>query len=383
MAIYLTFKELWRNRGRYFTFSLVIALITVLVLFIAGLGEGLATANKEFLEKLDAQLLVFQADVDLSTITSRVPASRFNDIARVPGVAETGPLGLSNATVVYPVTGDDIDVSLIGVEAGRPGEPRLLDGRGLRSERGLEIILDEDVALQTGVGVGDTVVLKTIQGNEDRFFELTVVGLTDGQQYFFLPSVFLPYQTWDRIRPQQAAAGQAEGFANVVALQLEDPAAWQEMIAVIESRVDGVEVADIVTAYEAGPGYSAQQSTVNTQKAFTLLIGVLVIGGFFQIQTLQKVPQIGMLKAIGAPNRTVGWAIVIQIVAVTVFGVLLGMLVTLALSLGFPPTIPIILSGQAVLIAVAALLAIGPLGGLVAVRLALRVEPLTALGLNG
>ncbi len=383
MAIYLTFKELWRNRGRYFTFSLVIALITVLVLFIAGLGEGLATANKEFLEKLDAQLLVFQADVDLSTITSRVPASRFNDIARVPGVAETGPLGLSNATVVYPVTGDDIDVSLIGVEAGRPGEPHLLDGRGLRSERGLEIVLDEDVALQTGVGVGDTVVLKTIQGNEDRFFELTVVGLTDGRQYFFLPSVFLPYQTWDRIRPQQAAADPAEGFANVVALQLEDPAAWQEMIAVIESRVDGVEVADIVTAYEAGPGYSAQQSTVNTQKAFTLLIGVLVIGGFFQIQTLQKVPQIGMLKAIGAPNRTVGWAIVIQIVAVTVFGVLLGMLVTLALSLGFPPTIPIILSGQAVLIAVAALLAIGPLGGLVAVRLALRVEPLTALGLNG
>ena len=45
-----------------------------------------------------------------------------------------------------------------------------------------------------------------------------------------------------------------------------------------------------------------QQTTLNTQQFFTLLIGVLVLGGFFQIQTLQKIGQIGMLKAIGTSN---------------------------------------------------------------------------------
>ena len=65
MAFYLAFKEVWRNRGRFFLFSLVIALITTLVLFISALSEGLATANKQFLVKLDAQLLVFQKNVDL------------------------------------------------------------------------------------------------------------------------------------------------------------------------------------------------------------------------------------------------------------------------------------------------------------------------------
>ena len=68
MAIYLSFKEIWRNRTKYFLFSLVIALISVLVLFTAGLGEGLATNNKEYLEKLDADLLVFQTDTNYSTI---------------------------------------------------------------------------------------------------------------------------------------------------------------------------------------------------------------------------------------------------------------------------------------------------------------------------
>ena len=55
-----------------------------------------------------------------------------------------------------------------------------------------------------------------------------------------------------------------------------------------------------------------------------------------------------MLKAIGASNFVVGVAAIIQIIAVTVFGVALGAAVTLLLSLGFPPTIPIFFAPSAV-----------------------------------
>jgi putative ABC transport system permease protein len=230
------------------------------------------------------------------------------------------------------------------------------------------------------MGIGDKLVIKTIQGTEDEFFELTIVGITTGQQYFFQPSIFVPYQTWNRIRPQPGAEG--ELTANVIAIKLQNPEAWEAMIPILQTQVDGIEAADKVTAYEAGPGYSAQQSTLNTQKGFTLLISVLVIGGFFQIQTLQKVPQIGMLKAIGASNSIVAPAALLQIIFVTAIGIALGSAITLLLSLGFPANIPIIFTGNAVLTAVISLLLIGPLGGMVAIRLALRVEPLTALGLN-
>ena len=64
VAIYLAFKELWRKRGRYLLVSLVIALITLLVIFIAALGEGLGNGNREYLAKLDAQLLVYQDQSD-------------------------------------------------------------------------------------------------------------------------------------------------------------------------------------------------------------------------------------------------------------------------------------------------------------------------------
>jgi len=45
-----------------------------------------------------------------------------------------------------------------------------------------------------------------------------------------------------------------------------------------------------------------------------------------------------------------------------------------------PGNIPIIFSGTSVITAIVLLLFIGPLGGLVSIRLALKIDPLTAIG---
>ena len=154
------------------------------------------------------------------------------------------------------------------------------------------------------------------------------------------------------------------------------------MASELQSQVSGIQAVDRVTAYENTPGYSAQQSTLNTQRFFTLLISVLVIGGFFQIQMLQKVPQIGMLKAIGAPNPTIALAALVQIILVTLIGVAIGTAVTVLMAFTFPATIPIVFSPLAIVVGIVSLMMIGPAGGFVSVRYALRVEPLTALGLS-
>ena len=62
------------------------------------------------------------------------------------------------------------------------------------------------------------------------------------------------------------------------------------------------------------------------------------------------------------------------------FGVLIGALATFGLVVGMPPNIPVVFSINSVLNAIVSLLLIGPLGGMVSIRLALKVEPLTALG---
>jgi putative ABC transport system permease protein len=381
MSLYLSFKEIWRNKGRFFLFSLVIALITVLVLFIAALAEGLATANKEYLEKMNADLLVFQENTDLSTTSSRLSRSRMNDLLRVPGVEEVGPVGFSNSKIIFDDGLETIDVALIGVESGKPGSPPVFVGDEIRSNRGNVVVLDETLAAEAGLNVGDQITIRSIQGTEEQYFTLEVVGITDSRQYFFLPSIFVPFRTWDQIKPQPAVGVGNENITNILAVRLQDGNNWESMAVNIQNQVEGVEAVDKKTAYEAAPGYQAQQSTLDTQRGFSLLIGVLVIGGFFQIQTLQKVPQIGVLKAIGTANRTVALAVILQIILVTVFGVILGTLVSLALAVGIPGNVPIIFTGSSVILAILSLLLIGPIGGIVSVRLALRVEPLRALGM--
>jgi putative ABC transport system permease protein len=382
MSLYLSFKEVWRNRSRFFLFSLVIALITLLVLFIAGLGEGLSSANKEYLDKINADLLVFQEDVNYSTLESRLEYSVLKNVRRMPGVADIGAIGFSNVSILNPNNTEVVDVSLIGIEPGKPGSPPAFEGESIRTKRAKEVVLDSTVAASLSVQVGDQITIKTTQGTDDEFYDLKVAGITDGRQYFFQPSIFVSLQIWDQIRPQAVAGGSGgEIVPNVFAVQLDDPTALSEMSAYLQTRVGDIEVTDIKTAYESSPGYAEQQGTLNTMQGFTFLIGVLVIGGFFQIQTLQKVPQIGMLKAIGTSNHIVAIAAILQIFFVTVFGVLIGSAATFGLAQGLPAGIPILFQGTSVLVAIIALMLIGPIGGMVSVRMALKVEPLTALGM--
>jgi putative ABC transport system permease protein len=154
------------------------------------------------------------------------------------------------------------------------------------------------------------------------------------------------------------------------------------MQQLLQARVSDVEAVDLRTAYESLPGYSSIRSSLSTQRTFALLIGMLVIGGFFQIQTLQKVPQIGTLKAIGTPNTVVALAAIVQIVMVTLLGIAIGSVVSWGLSLMLPPNVPILFELRSGAIAVASIMLMGLIGGLVSIRQSLRVEPLIALGLG-
>lgn len=382
LALYLTLKEIWRNKGRFIAIAAVVALITTLVLFIAALGEGLATGNIEYLSKLNADLIVYKENADLSVAASRISLSELNDIERLPGVKRAGPIGTSNAAIEFGSDLAELDVSLIGVEPGKPGEPLAYKGSNLRIEGTDQAIIGRNVAAETGLEVGDRFSLVTVQGTEETVHLLQIIGVSDGRQYFYQPSVFVPYEVWDRIRPKGTAAEDGSPVTNVVALQVADSTTPERVARTVAARLSDFQAVDRRTAYRSTPGFSSQQNTLLTQRIFSLVIGGLVVGGFFQIQTIQKIAQIGTLKAIGASNRLVAVAAVFQIMIVTVGGVALGGLGSWLLASFLPAPIPLRFTLESVTIALVSLILIGPLGGIVAVASALRVEPLTALGLG-
>jgi putative ABC transport system permease protein len=381
LATYLALKEVLRNKGRFLLVALVIALITVLVLFIAALGEGLSDANRQYVANLDGQLIVFLEKSDYNISASRLEPNTVKSVRRVEGVQEAGPIYTSNTQIVS--LPEPLKISMLGAEADQPGMPPLLEGRYFRGGEAREAVMDKSVAERTNLKIGDEIEVRSTQGTNDEFYKLKIVGLVDEQAYFFQPTIFVPAATWELVRPQpESDLNSDTPYPNIVAVKLDDPTQVEAMKLRLLNEVSNIEVADIETTINNIPGYTAQQGTVQTQAVFTLLIGILVIGGFFQIQILQKVPQIGVLKAIGSSNFVVGFSAVTQIMVVTAIGVGIGATLNYLFSLVLPPNIPLAFNGTRSLIAIGMLLLIGPLGGMVSIIYAVRIEPLKALRLG-
>ncbi|MGD8996604.1 MAG: ABC transporter permease, partial [Anaerolineae bacterium] len=187
-GVHLAFREIWRNRGRFLLFSLVIALITLLILFIAALGEGLGAGNREYIEKLNADLVVYQDTAELSIASSRIDCQTRDTLRSVNGVQDVGPIGFSAASIPIGDGEEEVDVSLIGVDPGKPGEPPTVTGQGLEPRNANEAIIDRMTALVTGLQVGDRFNIRSPQGGEEEFYLLKVVGVSESQMYAIRPS---------------------------------------------------------------------------------------------------------------------------------------------------------------------------------------------------
>ena len=72
----------------------------MLVLFIAALGEGLANGNRQYISKLDAQLIVFLEKSDYIVSSSRLESITVRAIRRVDGVEAAGPIYTSVTEIV-------------------------------------------------------------------------------------------------------------------------------------------------------------------------------------------------------------------------------------------------------------------------------------------
>ena len=398
LPLHLAFKEIWRNKGRFFLIAVVVALITLLVLFTAGLAEGLGLGNREFIEKVNADLVVYSDKSDLLIPASRISEGRIRDLRQIDGVQAVGAIAWANVAIVFPDKAAQ-KVALGGVLVGQPGEPVVVDGRQLDFKRGLDAIIDKSTAVRTGLKVGDPIQIRSLVGSKEKLYDLVVAGISGSNQYGLQPTVFVPHLTWEKIRPRLSDVVSADNKTpsvtsvtfNVAFVRLNNPTDQVAMTKAIEQGIadtksilretDGVRVVDKKTAYENTPGYGPQQSTLGLQRVFTLLIGLLVVGSFFRIQALQKIAQVGVLKAIGTANWKIALAALVQIFVVNAFGVVLGALLTWGLTFGIPPVVPVRFDGADVARTVALLLIIGPLGGLSSVQVLLKAEPLKALGL--
>lgn len=289
------------------------------------------------------------------------------------------------ASIVNAVTdtGEQVDLTLFGVEPDSFLAPTVGEGAGVGEQAGIVVS-----GTAEGLELGTIVTLDRIDT------ELEVVGFVDGQATFgHVDIAYLPLGTWQLIAAGQAPEGAAPTAEQVAALDFaefsviglrgEDGSA----LAAGDSAAfaSGDAAADTTTmtleeSFNASPGYQAETLTLQMIQWFLYAIGALVVGAFFTVWTIQRSHELAVLRAMGA---SAGYLLrdglaqaAILLVTFTAVGVGIGV----GLGALMPEGMPFALEAPAIATASAATILLGLLGAAVAVLRVTRIEPITALG---
>src|SRR5690625_1240383 len=207
--MFLALRELAFARGGFSLMGVVIALIAILMVLLSGLSAGLVNDGVSGLRSLPSSTaFAFDEGTREDNAFSRsvVDEDQLAAWQDQPGVAEASPMGVSIVNAEAD-TGEQVDLTLFGVEPGSFLAPTAGDGSEVGEPAGIVV---SDTA--EGLELGTVITLDRIDT------QLEVVGFTEGQATFgHVDVAYLPLETWQLI-----AAGQAPEGAAPTAEQVAD-----------------------------------------------------------------------------------------------------------------------------------------------------------------
>lgn len=372
MSLFLAIKELTHAKFRYVMMSIIIILIAWLVFILSGLGNGLSTLSAATIKNLDANYVVYEETAGDTFSKSIISGNLIDEIEKNKDVKDAAGFGASMASVSKMKTDDSrkkTDVAILGITTGSFIEPDIIEGKQLSTNEKFGVLANNSLK-DSGYKIGDELLVSNSK------MKLTIIGFVENETFNHLPVLFTNMDTWREY--QYAAPGSDNGVKNPVqAITLKAP---NLDAAKLDKEINGIETVTKKVAVQGMPGYKEETGTILMMLAFLIVISAFVIAVFFYVLTIQKTPQFGVMKAIGASNKFISKAIVAQVFILSSFGVLTGVGLTYLTALAFPKNMPFDLDAKLVVIYAISLLIICLLSSIISVRQITKIDPLTALG---
>jgi putative ABC transport system permease protein len=157
----------------------------------------------------------------------------------------------------------------------------------------------------------------------------------------------------------------------------QDPAQVATAISETVPEVVGYTLDDAVAKI---PGIDSISQSFGILVGLTFVIGIVVIGFFFLILTVQKLKAFTLLRAVGASTRSLAATVAVQITLVVLAASVIAVALTLLAVQGLNTGIPVRLDPAGIIGTVLAVLAFSLLAGLLSIRRIARLDPATATG---
>lgn len=360
--------EMRRRPWRFAPAVIALVLLTVLLLVLGGLLDGLNSGFAGALRAQPGELLTYAADAKLSVVRSRIDAATTAEVERVSGVDQVGGLGTALLGAKVPGRATEASVALFGYELAPHGVPEPPSQAG-------EVYADTSLKAY-GVMVGQTLLLGPTR------YPVMVVGWVSGTNFLLQGGLWGNIDTWRALlasaRPDLVLA---PGAYQVLTVTTASGADLTRVAAAIDAATGGKTLTVTrAVAVNSLPGITQQRSTFNAIIGTTFVVAGLVVALFFVLLTLERMGMYAVFKAIGASSGQIVSQVVVQAVVVAALSFVLGALLALAVGGLIPPQVPLQLTVGRAIEVVLGLIVMATLGSALSLRRVVRIDPATAIG---
>jgi putative ABC transport system permease protein len=346
---------------------LAVAVEVAMVMVLVGMANGTLNEIADRLQNVGADVLFQPPDASLILgATSAVMPTKYIDIMKseVPGVKEVTPVlnwlvsqigGVSRAVNLWAVDYPTFSAISGGLD--------IIDGHPLRDPN--DLVMDTVLSTATGMKVGDVIPMLNRQ--------FTIAGIcragAGGRLYA-------------RIQDIQDAIGTPDK-ASFFLVKGESSRNAEALANALQERFKGYKITPVAQVSKA-----MQDNAVGLKEFKQALTGMAVVISFLVVllamytTIIERTREIGILRAIGASQRTVVGLVVTESFFICIAGVVVGMLLSVGLRWSLPhifPTLAITLSRPWAMIACALGLTGGLLGSIYPAVKAARMDPIQAL----
>lgn len=375
----LAYRDIRHNLGRFALTCIGLGLLLGVVRSMIGIYRGVVSEALTLARAPAAQVWVVQAGTrGPFAEASRLPGDTREMIARVTGVARAGAVTYQTVETRAP-SGRSLRLLVVGYEPRRPGGPvSIATGRALARSH-YELVADA----KTGLSPGDRVRL-----GRNTF---TVVGCTTGQTssngdpcvfISLLDSQELQFELEPAVARREASRGgplPPQDVINAVVAQLYAGASpraialavkqWKHLGALTQQEQEDL----LVHSVADRPRRQLGLFTV-----ILITVSAVVIALIIYTLTLDKLREIATLKLIGAADRVIVSLILQQALAMGAIGYAAGVSLIHLTHDHFPRRVVLLPEDTAALGVLVVLVCVA--ASALGVRLALRVDPASALG---
>jgi putative ABC transport system permease protein len=318
--VLLSLRNTFRRKGR-----LALTLITLVLggaIFIS-----VFSVHDALLATAEDSMAVWRYDLSVTLNRPYRESLLENEALKVPGVVGAKAVGLTTVRRLRPDDTEGANVSMMALPLGSDLiRPIMLQGRWLVPEdENAIVVTTNSIEQEPDLKVGDTVTFR-IDGRKTRW---KIVGIAQ----FLFPYVYTNYPYYARAVRN---VGRAEG---VVAITEKHDAVYQAQVAqALETHFErsGVHIGSTTKIAdkreETKFGFNIIVMLMLVMAVLIAIVGGFGLMGTMSINVLERMREIGVMRAIGASDGNVAQVFIVEGLIIGLLSWLLATLVAVPLS---------------------------------------------------